>query len=186
MPLFYAHLFVRPLLPIYADTVYNKDFMEDMLAFAVGQKEKFIMDNLQYDTSASTPVITHPTSDFVSPKAGALLMSAHYNLMMKHKFVIPTDATQEHILFDEIQDPPNRSQHLDHIAAVCHVRYNWVFDLSKFRTTYTLQPLGTDSPYHAVDVHRHITHLQRKSSDPESDFLKTLSTGFYVSEIAGQ
>jgi hypothetical protein len=179
MPLVYVHLFVRPESPLYIDTQFNAE-VQTMLLFAVGRDERYVIDHLPY-----TPQQTYTVMkvDDPSPQAYALLAAAHYDLMMGHTFVTPSDATQDEILFDTL-DPGQISRHRDHIAAVCDVRYNWMFDPAYAPVWVPTQALAADAPFHAIDVHRHITHLQ-SSSATQSDLMKTLSTGFQVTGKAG-
>jgi hypothetical protein len=180
MPLAYVHLFVRPESPLYIDTQFNTE-VQTMLLFAVGRDERYIIEHLPY-----TPQKTYTVMkvDDASPQAYALLATAHYDLMMNYAFVTPSDASPEEILFDALA-PVQHSRHRDHIAAVCDVRYNWVFDPAYAPVWVPTQALPADAPFHAIDVHRHITHLQ-SSPNTQSDLMKTLSTGFHVTGKAGQ
>ena len=154
MPLAYVHLFVRPDIPLYIDTQFNEE-VESMLLFAVGRDERYVIDKLPYTPNSTYAVMK---VDDPSPTAYALLASAHYDLMMAHPFVTPADASQQEILFDALQ-PGEHSPHRDHIAAVCHVRYNWVFDVKLGAPVWApAQTLPPDAPFHAIGVHRHITH----------------------------
>jgi hypothetical protein len=177
MPLAYAHLLLLPSCLFYADVAYN-DLLQGMIAFAVGQTKQSIIAQLLY-TDKTTP-IEHPDRAPSSTQAYKLLGEAHYALMMVYKFVIPENATQDTILFDAIE-AGTAVQHEDHIAALCHVRYNWVFDTAYAPIWAPAQQLLPNAPYHAIDVHRHITHLQSKPGTP-NDLTKRLSPGFYVTD----
>jgi hypothetical protein len=177
-----VHLLVRPDLPLYADVNYSKK-LEDILAFAVGLPPQDVISAVGYNTiDPDESPITHTKSSTQFTAAYAIIAAAHHDLMQTHKFIIPATATQEHILFDALT-PGKDSQHLDYIAAVCDVRYNWVFD-PKRAPGYDAGQLTPAATYHDIDVHRHITHLQ-SSSATRSDLLKKLSTGWHVNEIGG-
>ena len=157
MPLVYAQLLLKQDIPLYADTSFNTT-LESILAFVVGKTHKDIIDTLPYTPANTDPftITNNPTADRA---AYGLLAKAHYDLMMANTFVIPEDATNQHILFEAF-DTASASPHLDHIAAVCRVRYNWVFDIHSGHQNISLIPeLQPDAPYHEIDVHRHIKHV---------------------------
>jgi hypothetical protein len=181
IPLAYVHLLVQPEVPLYADVNYNKT-LEDILAFAAGISVRDVMTSVLYNnTDPNEPPITHDTSATPLPVAYEIIAGAHYDLMKNHNFVIPETATQEHILFDALA-PGQHSQHLDYIAAVCDVRYNWAFDPAHGYICDTVNV--APNTHEAIDILRHITHLQ-SPSDTQSKFLKKLSTGWHVTEIGG-
>jgi hypothetical protein len=183
IPLLWAHLLLHPTATtMYADDVFGQE-LQDMLAFAIGKTKQQIFDGLSYTPQEQTPIVYSPFAEpSASKTAYALLAKSHYDLMTAHRFLIPVHAKPEEILFDAIEEG-NQSQHLDHIDALCPVRYNWVFeslhtDISKIRV---LQQ-GLYDTYHNIDVHRHITHLL-STPGTENDLLKPLHTGSRVAEI---
>ncbi len=176
LPLAYVHLLVQPTTSHYADVAYD-GLLQDILKYAVGRTQAYIVGSLIF--SNETTLIRHP--DPVDMTGIRSLCDTHYNLMVDHKFVFPANATQQQILFDAIEDGEH-SQHLDYIAALCDVRYNWVFT-REHQAAWHLLPLKPDAPFHQIDVHRHITHLQA-AHDTKSDLLKPLSIGFHVTDSA--
>jgi hypothetical protein len=180
-PLTYVHLLVQPSLPLDADVQFSTE-LEDTFAAVLSLPQADIIDNLLHAKTTDDPITRGPALK-ASDKSWEQLANAHYDLMMQYKFVIPENAKQEEILFDAVTAAQPRSQHRDYIAAVCDVRYNWVFD-PKGAPGYDAGPLTPAATYHDIDVHRHITHLQ-SSSATSSNFLKKLSTGWYVLEIGG-
>jgi hypothetical protein len=181
-PLAYVHLLVRPGGPLYADAEFQD--LETEFAAMVGLKQQLIIDALMFIKTGNECIKRSPVLK-ASSKDYELLATAHYDLMMKYKFVIPENATQEEILFDTVTQTQRRSPHRDHIAAVCDVRYNWVFDTAHAPVWTPAQPLPSDAPYHQIDVHRHISHLQ-SAPGAQSDLWKRLSIGFHVTDNAGR
>jgi hypothetical protein len=178
LPLAYVHLLVRPTAPHYADVAYG-NLLQDILKYAVGQQQAYIVQSLQFTDQTTLIQNSNPPNmlGIVS------LCQEHHDLMLAHKFVFPENATQQEILFDEIEDGA-QSQHNDYIAALCDVRYNWVFT-REHKAAWNLVPLGNNATFHEIDVHRHITHFQA-THDTKSDLLKPLSTGFHVTDSAGR
>jgi hypothetical protein len=184
-PLTYVHLLVQPSLPLYADVQFSAE-LEDTFAAVLSLPQADIIDNLLHTKMTDDPITRGPVLK-TSDKSWEQLANAHYDLMMQYKFVIPENAKQEEILFDAVTQTQPHSQHRDYIAAVCDVRYNWVFDTAR-APTWQPQPqqaLAPSASYHQIDVHRHITHLQSAPGAP-SDLLKRLSTGFHVTDNAGR